>query len=370
MDYTDQRALDPLTVEVFTGKSGAFRLYEDDGTSLNYRKGEYSWTQFGFTPSSILGQYTITIGPTQGHYQGQQEKRRYKICVHGLFRPRSVRMDSNALPEIEDLQSEAGWRWDEQRHLTTINLASLRLQNPVTVTLERAGSFEAGQLLQRVIDYRARVRKIEVAEKLKWGTLLHGEDIKKEPRVLRQTEQIEQALNVLIENPEQLEHEHPEFNSWTARILASFADHPFESNRTIPELDPDAIKSTRSIENAQFSPAEISEMTTTLLGCVLAAKANGTSSPSIMGRLDYDSESLPDAQVIYELSLPPENLPDWGEVRRTLDDQHFIHFEIQAPLPSSPGAQLIRVKATLKWSGGHIEMTRDVQWASSGDTGS
>jgi len=39
MEYTDQRPLDPLIVDVYAGKPASFRLYEDDGTSLNYRHG-------------------------------------------------------------------------------------------------------------------------------------------------------------------------------------------------------------------------------------------------------------------------------------------------------------------------------------------
>jgi hypothetical protein len=95
-----------------------------------------------------------------------------------------------------------------------------------------------------------------------------------------------------------------------------------------------------------------------------------SSSPGVVGRLDYDSENLPDAQVIYEMSLPQQNPPGWGEVSRTLDDQHFIHFEIQAPFPFRPGSHLIRGTATLKWTGGQTETNRDAQWMSSRDSGS
>ena len=42
MEYSDQRSLNPLTLEVFAGKPASFRLYEDDGTSLDYRKNEFS----------------------------------------------------------------------------------------------------------------------------------------------------------------------------------------------------------------------------------------------------------------------------------------------------------------------------------------
>ena len=369
MDYSDQRALDPLTIEVFAGKPGSFRLYEDDGTSLDYRKDGYSWTPLTYEPSQQSGEHTIAIGPTEGHYQGQPESRRYKIRIHGLLKPASVRAGDKTLQERQVSDSGEGWSWNEQDRVTTVDLSTLPIQSRIVVTLQGAGSFTTETLFQKVVEYRARVRQVEVAEKLKWGMLLRGADLKKEPRVLRETEQVEQELNDLVDSPQRLASNVADFKSWTSRILTAFANHPFESNRAIPEVDPDALQGTHMIENAVFTLEEISQMTAELLGCNLAVNANGNPSPNVIGRLDYDSESLPGAQVSYGINLPKDSLPGWGEVSRTLDDQHFIHFEVQAPFPPQPGAHPIQVKAILKWQGGQIEVTRDADWVSSGDTG-
>jgi len=75
--------------------------------------------------------------------------------------------------------------------------------------------------------------------------------------------------------------------------------------------------------------------------------------------LDFDSESLPGAQVSYEITLPKDNPAGWGEISRTLDNQHFIHFEIQAPFPPQPGAHVLRLKAILKWKDGQTDLTHD-----------
>jgi hypothetical protein len=260
---------------------------------------------------------------------------------------------SRVLNELTHEQSGIGWRRDEQPRLTTISLPILSIQDRITVTLDGAGSFDTSRRLEELVDYRLRVRELEVAEKLKWGMLLLGEDIKKEPRVLRETEQVEQGLNDLVDRPERLDTEHPDFPSWTSRILTAFIGRPFESNRTLPELDEDALKSTRAIENATFTPEEIRDMTAKFLGCVLTAKASGGSSPSILGRLDCDTNSIRDAQVTYEISLPEDSPAGWGEVSRSVDDQGFLHFALQAPSPPRTGTHLFRLKATLKWNGGH-----------------
>ena len=47
---SDQQPVDPLVLDVYAGKRAEFRLYEDDGTSLEYRKGANAWTPLTFTP--------------------------------------------------------------------------------------------------------------------------------------------------------------------------------------------------------------------------------------------------------------------------------------------------------------------------------
>ena len=39
--YTDQVVDEPLTIVVYPGRDGAFALYEDDGKTFDYRKGEF-----------------------------------------------------------------------------------------------------------------------------------------------------------------------------------------------------------------------------------------------------------------------------------------------------------------------------------------
>lgn len=371
MEYSSERPLNPLTLDVFAGKSTSFRLYEDDGSSLDYLKGGFSWTPVTYDASKQGGQSTITIGPTEGHYKGQLEARQVKVRIHGLLKPTSVLVNAQVLPEkkFPDIEG-AGWNWNEGDRITMIELpSSVGLKQRVTLTINGAGSLSDEELLEKVIDYRSRVRQVETAEMLKWGLVLKGLDIKKEPRVLRESEGIERQLNNLVDSPHTLTAKDVDFKSWTTQIIKSFVDKPFESNRTIPEVDPDALKATRMIENAHFTPEEINKMTSELLGCKLAVRADGNPSPEIIGRLDYDVASLPDAHVSYEISLPDDNPPGWGEIGRTVDSHHFVHIKVQAPFPPKPGAHSIQFKAILEWDGGQTEVTRDAEWMSSGDTG-
>ena len=42
IEYTSQKPADPVTLYVYTGADGSFTLYEDEGTTYDYEKGQYS----------------------------------------------------------------------------------------------------------------------------------------------------------------------------------------------------------------------------------------------------------------------------------------------------------------------------------------
>ena len=68
MDYTDQSPVDPLTLDVYAGRRAAeFKLYEDDGTSLDYRNGASAITPFRFAPATDLRPLHANDRPRLGH---------------------------------------------------------------------------------------------------------------------------------------------------------------------------------------------------------------------------------------------------------------------------------------------------------------
>ncbi len=74
MAYSNQRPLDTLIVRVYGSKPGSFNLYEDDGISLNYKKGAYASTSIRFSKKDV-STYQLTIGPTKGRYAGRSAQR-------------------------------------------------------------------------------------------------------------------------------------------------------------------------------------------------------------------------------------------------------------------------------------------------------
>lgn len=75
IQYTGEKPDAPLTLLVYTGASGHFTLYEDEGTNLDYRRGEYSTIAFSYDGASG----TLTIGRRSGAYPGMARTRVFRI---------------------------------------------------------------------------------------------------------------------------------------------------------------------------------------------------------------------------------------------------------------------------------------------------
>jgi len=94
--------------------------------------------------------------------------------------------------------------------------------------------------------------------------------LKKPPRVIRETEKIERQLSAIVDDPKGIAAA-PDFAAMRQRVLDALTDQPFESNRKIPEVDPESIATTKQIENATFTKEEIERITHLLRGADLPA---------------------------------------------------------------------------------------------------
>lgn len=73
--YVDQHADAPVTLNVYTGADGKFSLYEDDGLTNAYTRGES--TRIPLSYNDKTG--TVTIGARSGKYKGMVAKRQFKV---------------------------------------------------------------------------------------------------------------------------------------------------------------------------------------------------------------------------------------------------------------------------------------------------
>jgi alpha-glucosidase len=79
LHYTDEYSLDPLTLDLYPD-SGAFTLYEDDGYSFEYERGQFCTSNY--TLRRTEKQLIFEIGAREGAYV--PPTRRLLIKIHDV----------------------------------------------------------------------------------------------------------------------------------------------------------------------------------------------------------------------------------------------------------------------------------------------
>ena len=124
---------------------------------------------------------------------------------------------------------------------------------------------------QKAWNLRAQVRQVKRDVKLKHAALVGGPGIKRPPRAIREIEQVEQLLTDIVDNPKGCGKVPPDYAALEQRVRAALTNDPFESNRTLPEFDPESRQGMELTKGAKFTPEEIQIMTNRLRGAALPA---------------------------------------------------------------------------------------------------
>jgi alpha-D-xyloside xylohydrolase len=77
LEYTGEKAADPITLRVYTGADGHFSLYEDDGLSYGYERGEFARIDIAWNEA----RHVLTIGRRQGSFAGMPARRTFNVVL-------------------------------------------------------------------------------------------------------------------------------------------------------------------------------------------------------------------------------------------------------------------------------------------------
>jgi alpha-glucosidase (family GH31 glycosyl hydrolase) len=89
MRRSDERPLDPLILTVFPGADRAARVYEDQGDSIGYQKGECAWTPVRHVTAAD-GTRVIEVLAAEGTYPGMLAQRGYEVRLRGTLPPKQI----------------------------------------------------------------------------------------------------------------------------------------------------------------------------------------------------------------------------------------------------------------------------------------
>jgi alpha-glucosidase len=110
VQHTGERPLDELTLQIYPEGTSRFELYEDDGRSNAYRRGQYALTPIVCDTAS--GRVTVRIDAATGDRSVLPAGRRYRLRLR-VGRPAAVAVDGTELPQRGSDAEGPGWWMDD-----------------------------------------------------------------------------------------------------------------------------------------------------------------------------------------------------------------------------------------------------------------
>jgi len=89
LQYAAEKAADPITLYVYTGKDAQFTLYEDENVNYNYEKGAFANIPLSYNEKTK----TLTVGERQGTFPGMVAQRTFRVVWVGKDKPAAFNLD-------------------------------------------------------------------------------------------------------------------------------------------------------------------------------------------------------------------------------------------------------------------------------------
>jgi alpha-glucosidase (family GH31 glycosyl hydrolase) len=150
MEYTGQKPVDPLIVNVFPPKdaqTSTYTLYEDSGVAVQYQKGVAAWT--GLSATTHGPDTTLTLHPAKGSYPGMPTHRALELRLPDAWPPSSVTVDGQPLAWTKEPAKHPGapgWHFDGNTLTTIVSIPSHPVTATVTVKVHRDPTRQNAQL--------------------------------------------------------------------------------------------------------------------------------------------------------------------------------------------------------------------------------
>jgi alpha-glucosidase (family GH31 glycosyl hydrolase) len=119
VDHQAQRPMDQITLDVATGGTGSFSLYEDEGEGHGYSEGKFARTPIGYAQPTR----TLTIGPREGTFPGAVDNRTWTAKFRDVSQPTKVTVNG---------QKVSDWSYDAPTRTLTVSAKS-RATEQVTI---------------------------------------------------------------------------------------------------------------------------------------------------------------------------------------------------------------------------------------------
>ena len=92
VQYTSEKAADPISLYVYTGADGTFSIYEDENINYNYEKGQFSEIPLSYNEA----EKTLTIGNRKGEFAGMLKQRTFNVIKVSKEQPVGINQNNKS----------------------------------------------------------------------------------------------------------------------------------------------------------------------------------------------------------------------------------------------------------------------------------
>ena len=135
MRSTHALPVDPLILTVFPGDSGSCDVYEDEGNSLGYQKGNFATIHVAMR-QTVTGGVDVRIFPAHGSYPGMKKNRTYEVRFVNCANPKTVSCNGETVL-FNDEESKEGWRYDGETMTLIVRTRSFSTDRSVDIAVSR-----------------------------------------------------------------------------------------------------------------------------------------------------------------------------------------------------------------------------------------
>ncbi len=114
MYYDGERLADTLTLDIYPGSNSEFEMFEDDGSTREYRQGNFTKTKMEASCSSDNKMIDeVKIYAAKGDYKGKLLSRTYILQIHSLMVPKQILVQNVKLKNCKTKRNyekaKTGW---------------------------------------------------------------------------------------------------------------------------------------------------------------------------------------------------------------------------------------------------------------------
>jgi alpha-glucosidase (family GH31 glycosyl hydrolase) len=128
MFFDGERQTDTLTLDIYPGENTEFEMFEDDGSTREYRKGNFARTKLTFLINPLNKEQIteITISGGKGTYNGEPERRIYTLQIHSKNIPKQILVQAGKLKKFKNRidfdKSKTGWYFNPDDRNGIVNI--------------------------------------------------------------------------------------------------------------------------------------------------------------------------------------------------------------------------------------------------------